>query len=68
MEHIDLVDRVIPAPAQTLVVETPKGELILVDTALQPKPGHTVLIGDTFMAYQPGTQPDGVAYCAIRFL
>lgn len=68
MDHVDLVDRLVPAPLQTLVVETPTGELILVDTARPPAPGDKVLTGDTFTTYEVGLRISGVAYCSIRFL
>lgn len=69
MDHVDLVERLIPNPLQTLVIETPTGELVLVDTARIPMPGDTVLNGDnTFTSYEAGLRVSGVAYCSIRFL
>ena len=68
MDHIDLVDRLVPAPLQTLVIETPTGELVLVDTARRPKPGDTVLSDDAFIAYKADVPVSGVVYCSIRFL
>lgn len=68
MDHIDLIDRLIPTPAQTLVVETPKGELVLVDTERHPQTGDTVLHDDSFTPYHAGVNASGVAYCIIKFL
>lgn len=69
MDHIDLVDRLVPAPAHTLVVETPKGELVLVDTSRAAKKGDTVFLDDdSFSPYQASLHAAGVAYCIIKFL
>lgn len=68
MEHIDLIDRILPAPSHTLAVETPKGEIVLVSTERAPKAGDTVLADDVFTAYQPPLPVVGVAYCVIRFI
>ena len=67
MESIDLVERLIPDPSQTLVIETPTGEMVLVDTGRTPRPGDQVLINDTFSTYREG-RAAGVAYCSIKFL
>lgn len=68
MDHIDLVERLVPAPSHTLVVETPAGEIVLVDTERPPAPGDTVLSDEAFSAYMPGLSISGVVYCLIRFL
>lgn len=68
MDHLDLVERLVPAPTRTLVVETPAGELVLVDTERSPVPGDTILADEEFSAYHPGLHISGVAYCLIRFL
>lgn len=68
MDRLDLIDRLVPSPAQTLVIETPKGELVLVCKDRLPKVGDTVLADDTFMPYQAGLAVSGVAYAVINFL
>lgn len=68
MDRIDLVDRILPLPAQTIAVETPEGNLVLVDTERPPGPGNTVLVEDSFMAYEPDMNVSGVAYCLIQFI
>jgi len=68
MERIDLIDRLLPAPSHTLVVETPKGELILVSTERKPKRGDTVFVDEAFKKYRRGAAITGVAYCVISFL
>lgn len=67
MYSVDLVDRLVPSPVNTLVIETPSGELVLVDTERTPKQGDTVLIDDAFQPYNQG-RVSGVAYCSIKFL
>jgi len=67
VDHLDLVDRLVPCPAQTLVVETPAGELVLVDTKRPPAQGDTVFAEDAFRPYEVGLDVSGVAYCTIRF-
>lgn len=67
MDSIDLVDRLVPSPQQTVVIETPTGELVLVDTDRTPKSGDKVLIENVFSVYKEG-RVSGVAYCSIKFL
>lgn len=67
MDSIDLVERLVPSPSHTLVIETPTGELVLVDTDRAPKSGDKVLIDDAFSVYAEG-RVSGVAYCSIKFL
>lgn len=67
MDYFDLVDRLVTSPAHTLVIETPKGDLVLVDTARRPVAGDTVLSGDVFTPYQADKPATGVAYCSIHF-
>ena len=68
MDHVDLVDRIIPAPTHTVVIETPTGGLVLVDTKRTPKPGDTILSNDAFMPFEKGVFVTGVAYCLINFI
>jgi len=67
VDSVDLVDRLVPSPLHTLVIEAPSGELVLVDTERTPKQGDTVLIDDAFQVYNQG-RVSGVAYCSIKFL
>lgn len=69
MDHVDLVERLVPFPMQTLVVETPTGEIVLVDTRRPPARGDTVFTKeDLFATYEPELKVSGVAYCSIKFL
>ncbi len=69
MEYTDLIDRLIPDPLNTLIVNTPSGRMILVDTSREPREGQTVLdADDRFAKYKTGMQTIGVAYCAVKFL
>ncbi len=69
MESIDLVDRLIPDPSHTIVIATPSGGLVLVNTSRDPREGQTVLRPDKrFAIYEPGMPTVGIAYCAVKFL
>lgn len=68
MEHVDLIDRILPKPQHTIVVETPE-ELLLIDTSRIPRSGDTVLLSDDRVCrYEPDQATVGVAYCSIRLL
>lgn len=68
MDNIDLVDRLIPSPKTTIVIETDSG-LYLVDTERAPKASDTVLGKDDNLSLYDASQPVfGVAYCSIHFL
>ena len=68
MDTIDLVDRLIPSPQTTIVIETDSG-LYLVDTERAPKASDTVLSSDSRLRPYDASQPVfGVAYCSIHFL
>lgn len=68
MDNIDLVDRLIPSPQSTIVIETDSG-LYLVDTKRAPKALDTVLTSnDRLLPYDASQPVFGVAYCTIHFL
>jgi len=67
-QNIDLVDRLVPSPLHTVVVENnenasslKKGDLILVDTTRTPSDSAI----DAMLA---ALQISGAAYCVIHFL
>ena len=70
MEHLDLVERLVPEPTRTLVVETPTGDLVLIDTARPPTKGDTVFTDHVFSKYEASLAGfvTGVAYCIVKFL
>lgn len=68
MDSMDLIDRLVPSPQTTIVIETDSG-LYLVDTKRAPKARDTVLSSDSRLQAYDASQPVfGVAYCLIHFL
>jgi hypothetical protein len=68
MNSIDLVERLVPHPQHTLVIET-GSDLYLVDTERAPAASDTVLGKDDAIQTYDASQPVfGVAYCVIHFL
>ena len=65
---IDLVERILPSPTTTIVVEV-ADTLYLVDTFKSPRLSDTVFSADGRIRLHDPTLPAvGVAYCVIQFL
>ena len=65
MEYVDLIDRILPNPLNTIVVET-SDEILLVDTSRKPRTGDRVLLDDDRVCtYNSSLNLVGVVYCSI---
>lgn len=68
MERIDLIDRLVPSPRNTVVVQV-ENDLYLIDTERKPAARDIVLMADkTVGVYDAAATTVGVAYCLIQFL